>query len=83
MKNVKIIRNRQLKLVSVAWFFPLIILLIGISTITTIYIGGLESFKGTISTGNIAEFIIYVNMLTWLLISVGWVTSLVQRSVAL
>ena len=75
--------QRQLKLVSIeAWFFPLIILLIGISTITTIYIGGLESFKGTITTGNIAEFIIYVNMLTWPVASVGWVTSLVQRAEA-
>ena len=79
-KNYK---NKQLKLVSVeAWFFPLIILLIGISTITTIYIGGIESIKGNISTGNIAEFIIYVNMLTWPVASVGWVTSLVQRSEA-
>ena len=75
--------NRQLKLVSVeAWFFPLIILLIGTSTITTIYIGGLENFKGKITTGNIAEFIIYVNMLTWPVASVGWVTSLVQRAEA-
>jgi len=75
--------KRQLKLVSVeAWFFPLIILLIGVSTITTIYIGGLENFKGNISTGNIAEFIIYVNMLTWPVASVGWVTSLVQRAEA-
>ena len=55
--------KKQLQLVSVeAWFFPLIILLIGISTITTIYIGGLESFEGNITTGNIAEFIIYVNI---------------------
>ena len=75
--------NRQLKLVSVeAWFFPLIILLIGTSTITTIYIGGLENFKGTLTTGMIAEFIIYVNMLTWPVASVGWVTSLVQRAEA-
>jgi ATP-binding cassette, subfamily B, multidrug efflux pump len=75
--------KKQLQLVSVeAWFFPLIILLIGISTITTIYIGGLESFKGNITTGNIAEFIIYVNMLTWPVASVGWVTSLVQRAEA-
>ena len=76
--------KKQLQLVSVeAWFFPLIILLIGISTITTIYIGGLESFKEDgITTGNIAEFIIYVNMLTWPVASVGWVTSLVQRAEA-
>ena len=79
-KNYK---YKQLKLVSVeAWFFPLIILLIGVSTITTIYVGGLESFEGEISTGNIAEFIIYVNMLTWPVASVGWVTSLVQRAEA-
>ncbi|MAO71316.1 MAG: ABC transporter [Flavobacteriales bacterium] len=79
-KNYK---KRQLRLVSVeAWFFPLIILLIGISTITTVYIGGLESFKGTITAGNIAEFIIYVNMLTWPVASVGWVTSLIQRAEA-
>ena len=75
--------KKQLQLVSIeAWFFPLIILLIGISTITTIYIGGLESFEGNITTGNIAEFIIYVNMLTWPVASVGWVTSLVQRAEA-
>ena len=73
----------QLQLVSVeAWFFPLIILLIGISTIITIYIGGLESINGEITTGNIAEFIIYVNMLTWPVASVGWVTSLIQRAEA-
>jgi len=76
--------KKQLQLISIeAWFFPLIILLIGISTITTIYIGGLESFKEDgITTGNIAEFIIYVNMLTWPVASVGWVTSLVQRAEA-
>ena len=75
--------KKQLQLVSVeAWFFPLIILLIGISTITTIYIGGLESVENRITTGNIAEFIIYVNMLTWPVASVGWVTSLVQRAEA-
>ena len=83
LKECKEYKNKQLKLVSVeAWFFPLIILLIGISTITTIYVGGLETFKGKISTGNIAEFIIYVNMLTWPVASVGWVTSLIQRAEA-
>ena len=83
LKECKEYKNKQLKLVSVeAWFFPLIILLIGISTITTIYVGGLETFKGNISTGNIAEFIIYVNMLTWPVASVGWVTSLIQRAEA-
>ena len=76
--------KKQLELVSVeAWFFPLILLLIGISTITTIYIGGLESFKEDgITTGNIAEFIIYVNMLSWPVASIGWITSIVQRAEA-
>jgi ATP-binding cassette subfamily B protein len=63
-------------------FIPLIITLIGISTVLTIYIGGLEVFKGNITTGNIAEFIIYVNMLAWPVASVGWVTSLIQRASA-
>ena len=53
-----------------------------ISTVLTVYIGGLESIKGNISTGNIAEFIIYVNMLSWPVASVGWVTSLIQRAAA-
>lgn len=75
--------KRQLQLVKIeALFFPLIITMIGVSTVLTVYIGGLESFKGEISTGNIAEFIIYVNMLAWPVASVGWITSLVQRAAA-
>jgi len=75
--------KRQLQLVKIeALFFPLIITMIGVSTVLTVYIGGLESFKGKISTGNIAEFIIYVNMLAWPVASVGWITSLVQRAAA-
>ena len=56
--------------------------MIGTSTILTIYIGGIESFKGKITTGNIAEFIIYINMLAWPVASIGWITSLVQRAAA-
>jgi ATP-binding cassette, subfamily B, multidrug efflux pump len=75
--------KRQLQLVKIeALFFPLIITMIGASTVLTVYIGGLESFKGKITTGNIAEFIIYVNMLAWPVASVGWITSLVQRAAA-
>lgn len=75
--------NRQIALIKIeAMFIPLIITLIGISTVLTIYIGGLEVFKGNITTGNIAEFIIYVNMLAWPVASVGWVTSLIQRASA-
>ena len=75
--------KRQIALIKIeAMFIPLIITLIGISTVLTIYIGGLEVFKGNITTGNIAEFIIYVNMLAWPVASVGWVTSLIQRAAA-
>ena len=75
--------SRQIELIKIeAMFIPLIITLIGISTVLTIYIGGLEVFKGNITTGNIAEFIIYVNMLAWPVASVGWVTSLIQRASA-
>ena len=65
-----------------AFFFPLIITLIGSSTILTVYVGGIESLKGNITTGNIAEFIIYINMLAWPVASIGWVTSLIQRAAA-
>ena len=75
--------KRQIALIKIeAMFIPLIITLIGISTVLTIYIGGLEVFRGNITTGNIAEFIIYVNMLSWPVASVGWVTSLIQRAAA-
>lgn len=73
----------SLRLVKVdALFMPAIILLIGLSTIITIYVGGLKAINGEITIGNIAEFVIYVNMLTWPFASVGWVTSLVQRAAA-
>jgi len=76
-------KSKSLDLVSInALFHPFMILLIGLSTLLTIYIGGLEAIAGNISLGNIAEFIIYVNMLTWPVASLGWVTSLVQRASA-
>jgi len=76
-------RDTSLALVKIqAIFFPLIIFLIGLSTIITVYIGGLEVNKGTITAGNIAEFIIYVNQLTFPAMSLAWVTSLVQRAAA-
>ena len=58
------------------------LLLIGLSTLLTIYFGGQEAAAGNITTGNIAEFIIYVNMLTWPMASIGWVTSIIQRAAA-
>lgn len=75
--------NRCMDLVKVnALFYPAMLLLIGLSTLLTIYIGGMEAIKGNISVGNIAEFVIYVNMLTWPVTSVGWVTSILQRAAA-
>jgi ATP-binding cassette subfamily B protein len=66
-----------------AWFFPLMILLIGISNIFVIYIGGRQYINGQIeSIGIIAEFILYVNMLTWPVAIVGWLTSIIQRAEA-
>lgn len=79
--NAYLSKNEELYRIN-SLFFPLMILLIGLSTILTIYIGGQEAIKGKITTGNIAEFIIYVNMLTWPVASIGWVTSLVQRAAA-
>ena len=75
--------SKNLRLVKVdALFFPLIIFMIGLSTILTVYFGGKQAIIGNITTGNIAEFIIYVNMLSWPVASVGWVTSLIQRAAA-
>lgn len=77
-------RQKQIDLTKVqALFFPLMILLIGVSNILVIYIGGLQYINGEIeSIGVIAEFIIYVNMLTWPVATLGWVTSIVQQAEA-
>jgi ATP-binding cassette subfamily B protein len=74
-------RNEKLYRVN-ALFGPLMLLLVGLSTIIIIYIGGMEAIRGNITIGNIAEFIMYVNMLTWPVASIGWVTSIVQRAEA-
>lgn len=65
-----------------ALFFPLIMALVGISTIITVYVGGIQVIQGEIGYGVIAEFILYVNILTWPVTSLGWVTSIVQRAAA-
>ncbi|TPV33932.1 ABC transporter ATP-binding protein [Paucihalobacter ruber] len=77
-------REKQIDLAKVrALFFPLMVLLIGISNILVIYIGGNQYINGEIEEiGTIAEFIIYVNMLTWPVATLGWVTSLVQQAEA-
>jgi ATP-binding cassette subfamily B protein len=65
-----------------AFFYPTMLLLVGISTILTIYIGGQQVIKGAITPGNIAEFIVYVNQLTFPVTMLGWVTTLIQRAEA-
>lgn len=63
-------------------FFPVMLLMIGASTILTVYIGGLQVVSGNITAGNIAEFVIYVNMLTWPVTSIGWIASQAQQAAA-
>ncbi len=76
-------KKRSLKLASInAFFFPAMVLMIGTSTIITVYVGGLEVAKGNITTGNIAEFVIYVSMLTWPFTSIGWIASIIQQAAA-
>ena len=77
-------KEKQISLTKVqAWFFPMMILLIGTSNLLVIYIGGMQYINGEIeSIGTIAEFIIYVNMLTWPVATVGWVTSIIQQAEA-
>jgi ATP-binding cassette subfamily B multidrug efflux pump len=76
-------RNKQLSLARTdALYFPVNLLLIGLSTLITIYIGGIQYIAGKGSIGNIAEFVFYVNMLTWPVSSLGWVTAIIQRASA-
>ncbi len=75
--------DKSLKLARVdAMFHPTMLLLIGLSTVITVYVGGIQVAKGNVTTGNIAEFIIYVNMLTWPVTSLGWISSLIQQASA-
>ena len=77
MKHMDLVKTNAL-------FMPTITFLIGLSTVLTIYLGGILSFEAqnNITNGDIVAFIFYVNMLTWPFASVGWVTSLVQRAAA-
>ena len=76
-------QNKNMSLAKVqAWFFPLMILMIGISNLLVILIGGNLFINGKIELGVIAEFIVYINMLTWPVMAVGWITSIVQQAEA-
>lgn len=65
-----------------AFFFPLMVLLVGLSTIIVVIVGGQYIQKGLITPGNIVEFIMYVNLLTWPVTSIGWTASLIQSAAA-
>jgi ATP-binding cassette subfamily B protein len=76
-------KNSSMGLVKVqALFYPTMLLLVGLSTILTVYIGGKQVMEGAITPGNIAEFIVYVNQLTFPVTMLGWVTTLIQRAAA-
>lgn len=82
-KENKEYRKKALSLAKFdALFFPVMLLLVGLSNLIVLYVGGLELVKGNLNYGNIAEFVIYVNMLTWPVASLGWVTSIIQRAAA-
>ena len=76
-------KDKSLELAKVnAMFFPLMLLLIGASTILVVYVGGIQVVSGKITPGNIAEFVIYVNMLTWPVTAIGWIASIIQQAAA-
>jgi ATP-binding cassette subfamily B multidrug efflux pump len=76
-------KKQSLKLTKVqSLFFPLVLGLIGLSTILTIYAGSTEVINGRLTYGNIAEFIIYVNLLTWPVTLLGWTSSLLSQAEA-
>ncbi|MEO1451051.1 MAG: ABC transporter ATP-binding protein [Bacteroidota bacterium] len=76
-------KTRTLHLARVdAFFFPLVSFLVGMSVVLTIWVGGGQVIEGSLSIGNIAEFLIYINLLTWPIIAIGWVTTLIQRASA-
>ncbi|MEO6189630.1 MAG: ABC transporter ATP-binding protein [Saprospiraceae bacterium] len=82
-KETKQYKKLSLDLAQVdSMFFPAMFLLVGISTLITIYIGGLSVFEGSVTPGNIAEFVIYINMLTWPVSAIGWCASIIQQAEA-
>jgi ATP-binding cassette subfamily B protein len=76
-------RQKSLKLIQIdAFFFPLMALMIGLSTIITVFVGGLLAVQGTVTAGDIVAFVIYINMLTWPVTAIGWIASLTQQAAA-
>jgi len=82
-KESDIYKDKAMDLAKVdAAFYPVMLVLIGASTVLTVFIGGIQVVNGTITPGNIAEFVIYVNMLTWPVTAIGWIASIVQQAAA-
>ena len=80
-KEAEDFKNKSLGLTRVdSFFYPIILLLVGISNILIIYVGGKEIINGNLTAGNITEFILYVSMLTWPVMALGWTTSQIQRA---
>lgn len=76
-------KDKSMHLAAVdALFFPLVVFLVGLSVVITVWIGGEKVIAGTLTLGNIAEFLMYINLLTWPIIAIGWVTTLIQRAAA-
>ena len=76
-------KDKSMHLAAVdALFFPLVVFLVGLSVVITVWIGGEKVIAGSLTLGNIAEFLMYINLLTWPIIAIGWVTTLIQRAAA-
>lgn len=79
----EVYKTKSLELSKIeALFFPLMVFLVGLSTIIVILVGGVYLQKGLVSAGNIVEFVLYVNLLTWPVTSIGWAASLIQSAAA-
>ncbi|HEV7348672.1 ABC transporter ATP-binding protein [Telluribacter sp.] len=82
-QEAEVFKDKSLALNKVdSLFFPLILLLVGLSNVLVVYVGGQEIINGNLTPGNITEFILYVNMLTWPVMALGWTTSQIQRAAA-
>lgn len=80
-KETERYRKQSLRLVKVeALFYPLVLALIGLSNILVVYVGGLEVIAGRLTKGNIAEFVLYLNMMIWPVTSLGWIASIIQKA---
>lgn len=76
-------KDKSMHLAAVdALFYPLVVFLVGMSVVITVWVGGEKVIAGNLTLGNIAEFIMYINLLAWPIIAVGWVTTLIQRAAA-